>query len=133
MMQDIKSLLEPKKLLVAAILYTIVVTIAFLIPSIEEKPIDIKNFDKALHVFIYVMLVFLWLLYFRNRLNPKIWCYILATIFLYGIIIEVLQMMLTTYRTGDYLDVLANTVGVVTALIFFIFLYKKMKIFCLFL
>lgn len=127
MMQDIKSLLEPKKLLVAAILYTIVVTIAFLIPSIEEKPIDIKNFDKALHVFIYVMLAFLWLLYFRNRLNPKIWCYILATIFLYGIIIEVLQSSITTSRQADIFDVIANSFGMFIGVILFFTISKKIS------
>jgi VanZ family protein len=127
MMQDIKSLLEPKKLLVAAILYTIVVTIAFLIPSIEEKPIDIKNFDKALHVFIYVMLVFLWLLYFRNRLNPKIWCYILATIFLYGIIIEVLQSSITTSRQADIFDVIANSFGMSIGVMLFFTISKKIS------
>lgn len=127
MMLDIKSLLEPKKLLVAAILYTIVVTIAFLIPSIEEKPIDIKNFDKALHVFIYVMLVFLWLLYFRNRLNPKIWCYILATIFIYGIIIEVLQSSITTSRQADIFDVIANSFGMFIGVILFFTISKKIS------
>ncbi|MDT0555228.1 VanZ family protein [Patiriisocius hiemis] len=127
MMLDIKSLLAPKRLLITAIAYTIVITVAFLLPSIEEKPIDIKNFDKALHVLIYVMLVFLWLLFFRNKLNLKTWCYILGTIFLYGIIIEALQSSITTSRQADVFDVLANSFGMLIGVILFFTISKKIS------
>ena len=40
-------------------------------------------------------------------------------IFIYGIIIEVLQGTLTSYREADLLDTFANLTGIVIAWVFF--------------
>jgi VanZ family protein len=44
---------------------------------------------------------------------------------MYGIIIEVLQGTLTIYRSASLLDVLANTVGIILAMVLFKQFYKK--------
>jgi VanZ family protein len=50
---------------------------------------------------------------------------IVTACIIYGIIIEVLQSVITDYRTGDYFDVMANTFGVLLALTIFNQISKK--------
>ena len=74
------------------------------------------------------MLALTWLLSFPESRNKKNLKYAIAfgCVF-YGIIIEVLQTTLTTYRTASFLDVVANTVGVFLALLIFKSIYKKIN------
>ncbi|XGA85186.1 VanZ family protein [Polaribacter sejongensis] len=48
--------------------------------------------------------------------------------YFFGIIIEVLQQTLTTYRTGDYKDAIANTVGILLGFIIFNLILKKITV-----
>lgn len=84
------------------------------------------NSDKIYHLFAYFSLAISWLFSFLKKQNSK---FIIALgCIIYGIIIEVLQNTLTTYRTGDYLDVLANTLGVVLGLVVFNLIFKKISV-----
>ncbi|WP_246034780.1 VanZ family protein [Polaribacter aestuariivivens] len=84
---------------------------------------SISNIDKWQHGFAYFTLSICWLLTFINKAQKK---YLIAFLCIaFGIIIEVLQNELTSYRTGDYLDVLANTTGVLLGLVVFNQIYKK--------
>ncbi|WP_298991492.1 VanZ family protein [uncultured Polaribacter sp.] len=86
--------------------------------------IEIKHIDKGYHSIAYFVLTLSWLLSFYKKPNKKYLIVILCIIL--GIIIEVLQDTITVYRTADYFDVLANSVGVLFALVIFnIFLRKK--------
>lgn len=86
--------------------------------------IEIKHIDKGCHSIAYFVLTLSWLLSFYKKPNKKYLIVILCIIL--GIIIEVLQDTITVYRTADYFDVLANSVGVLFALVIFnIFLRKK--------
>lgn len=86
--------------------------------------IKIKHIDKGYHSIAYFVLTLSWLLSFYKKPNKKYLIVILCIIL--GIIIEVLQDTITVYRTADYFDVLANSVGVLFALVIFnIFLRKK--------
>ncbi|HIB36508.1 MAG TPA: teicoplanin resistance protein VanZ [Mesonia sp.] len=81
-----------------------------------------------MHFVAYFGLTLLWYLYFFSR---KLWrtvklrslVVICLLIIAFGIFIEVLQNELTTYRTIDSLDVLANSIGVSIA--FFVILSLK--------
>ncbi|CAM1334482.1 VanZ family protein [Tenacibaculum aestuariivivum] len=121
MLKHIKSLLKDnlKKI---AILVTISIAILSLI-KIGSQPIQVKNIDKYEHIIAYFFLTFIWLLAFgKTKTNQFI---IVFCCFFYGIIIEALQVTLTTYRTGDVLDVIANTTGILIAyIVYFIFLRK---------
>ena len=80
--------------------------------------------DKLYHILAYIVLTLVW--YFAiesNRFNRKI-AYLTVSAIAFGIVIEALQGKLTTHRVGDILDVVANVVGVLLALIY-IFLKKK--------
>lgn len=104
-----------------------VITIGILCLSLIKMPstgISISNIDKIYHSFAYFTLTMAWLFTYYKKPNKKY--IIVVSCILFGIIIEVLQYSLTIYRTGDYLDVIANSLGVLFALIIFnIFLKKK--------
>ncbi|WP_243766012.1 VanZ family protein [Polaribacter cellanae] len=88
--------------------------------------VSISHIDKWQHGFAYFILSTCWLFSFFRKPQKK---YIIVFLcILFGIIIEVLQYKLTSYRTGDYLDVLANTTGVLTGLVVFNQVYKKKSI-----
>lgn len=91
-----------------------------------ETDIEVANIDKGYHSFAYFILTITWLLAFYKKPQKK---YIIAiSCIIFGIIIEILQTSLTVYRTGDYLDVLANSLGVLLALVTFSLFFKKIDI-----
>ncbi|WP_239758876.1 VanZ family protein [Tenacibaculum finnmarkense] len=123
MLKRIKSLLKDN-LTIIAILISIGIAILSLI-KIRKPPaiIQIKNLDKYEHAFAYFVLCFVWLIAFdKTKINKII--IVLCCLF-YGIIIEGLQVTITTYRSGDVLDIVANTTGILIAyMMYFLFLRK---------
>ena len=120
MLQDIKKLLEHNALILA-ILATIIIGVLSLsaVPKLNLE-LGIKSGDKYLHFIAYFGLSTLWYFALRNRIQKRVFNFFvpLALIF-YGIILELLQSGITTYRTGDIYDALANTAGVVIGLVLF--------------
>ena len=120
MLKLIKKLLE-RNALILAIIITII--IAFLSLSIVPKinlGIHIKSSDKYLHTFAYFTLSIVWFFALRDKFNNHLFkTYLITFLILYGIILEVLQGKLTSYRTADFFDIVANTVGIIVATIFF--------------
>ncbi|MBR9846205.1 MAG: hypothetical protein GYB35_08920 [Algicola sp.] len=83
--------------------------------------------DKIYHFLAYAILTVL-LYSYLTLLSVKHKIVLSASIaVIYGIIIEGLQSVLTDFRTPDYLDVLANTIGVVFATVMLI-LKNKLKL-----
>ncbi len=118
----IKKLLELKSLLFVGLFYTFFITIAFLLPASELPKVRFLN-DKLIHVLLYIVLSFIWLLYYfiynRNHISLKNLFGILIACLIYGIIIEIIQQLLTAFRQADILDILANTLGAfIGALVF---------------
>jgi len=91
--------------------------IGVIVPSSE-----ITLLDKIAHTFAYMVLCFLWMFVFRNSRGK--WLLIICLI-LFGVILEVLQQTVTDYRTFDYLDMVANSIGVVFGYALFIFIRNK--------
>ncbi|MBE7687255.1 VanZ family protein [Tenacibaculum finnmarkense] len=123
MLKRIKSLLKDN-LTIIAILISIGIAILSLI-KIGKPPaiIQIKNLDKYEHAFAYFVLCFVWLIAFDKRKINKV--IIVFCCLFYGIIIEGLQVTITTYRSGDVLDIVANTTGILIAyMMYFLFLRK---------
>ena len=120
MLQDIKKLLE-RNALILAILATVMIGVLSLsaVPKLNIG-LGIKSGDKYLHFIAYFGLSTLWYFALRDRIQKKLFNFFvpLALIF-YGIILEGLQSGLTTYRTGDIYDALANTAGVLGAMFLF--------------
>ena len=120
MLQDIKKLLERNSLLIA-----IAATLFIGIMSLSAVPklnlgLGIKSGDKYLHFTAYFGLTLLWYFALKDRINKKMFKFFVPlALILYGIILEGLQSGLTTYRTGDIYDAIANTAGVIVALLVF--------------
>ena len=108
-----------RKFLIIAIFWTAVITWLSLV-SFEKVPsvsISIPGKDKVVHFFFYFFFVFLWTkaLDLRERKQQLI---VLVIAIIYGIIIEVFQDVFTLTRTADYLDVVANSIGAISGLVF---------------
>ncbi len=121
MQQRIKHLLQASTLWIA-IAITISIAYLSLIKTNNFPKIAIYNIDKLYHLIAYFGLTFSWLLALKK---PKYKYKVLIACVLYGIIIEVLQTALTVYRTGELFDFLANSVGVLLALLIFNLFFKK--------
>ena len=78
--------------------------------------------DKFYHFVFYAIFAVLLKLSIRNK---KMNFFIICFVVIYGIIIEILQGVLTTTRESDLFDVLANTLGAIVGLIGFQYVKKQ--------
>jgi len=103
---------------VITILYSIALTVVCLIDLNGVIEVKISSGDKIFHSLSYVVLTFLWYytLYYNLKFNKGeslIYAVVISIIF--GIVIEVLQETVTTYRSSDIIDVFANSIGAILA------------------
>ncbi len=120
MLQRIKNLLEHSALYIAI---TVTIFIAYLSLSSEPK-LDLgftfKYKDKLYHSIAYFTLAFTWLFAFRNSYHSNRFKILtLGILTFYGIILEGLQGTITSYRTFDLYDAIANFLGVLLGIIVF--------------
>lgn len=127
--------MELKKILLrVSLVYTLLITIAFLLPA--SGKLNLLFFfnssipiDKVLHGIIHLILAFLWLNFIFIQNNQVIKLKLIAITVLscvvYGIIIEIFQEQFVDSRKADFLDIIANSVG--TLLGFLIFLKVKFR------
>jgi VanZ family protein len=123
MLKDIKNLLE-RNALWLAILATIGVAVLSLgaVPKLNIG-LNLKSSDKYLHFIAYFTLCILWFFALRDRLHRYVFRVAVPLgLILYGIILEGMQGGLTTYRTADIYDAIANSAGVLGAM----FLFNKL-------
>lgn len=96
---------------------------------VQEAP---RNSDKLIHATAYFIFCSLWFLFFyfrglkKRTFTTVLWIAISWSLF-FGIVIEILQYDLTTYRSGDYWDVLANTTGVLLSMFGIVAFRRKLK------
>lgn len=120
MLMRIKNLLERNALGVA-----VLATLGIAALSLGTLPklnlgFEVKSGDKYLHFASYLILSLLWYFALKKRLRSRFFQLLVpAALIIYGIILEGLQSGLTTYRTGDVYDALANSAGVVVGLLLF--------------
>ncbi len=89
------------------------------IPKLFDTFIPI---DKLVHLFIFLVLTFLWLLYVNNVLHdtkPIVLLFILVACLFYGILIEVIQELFVLSRGAEVLDVIADLLGASLGLLLF--------------
>lgn len=129
MLKPIKSLLEDNAIYIA-IFFTISITIGSLVKSdfIVVKSISVS--DKIYHLIAYFLLMLSWLYVFcKKETFQKNVKYVILGCIIFGIIIEILQGIITSYRTASYLDIVANTIGVLLAVVIFHVFEKKISVF----
>ena len=117
MKQGIKNLLGPKLIFGLALGYTLLVTVALLMPITYEPKIAIPFADKIVHLIINALLFMVWASYILSR-KPKVkksytLPLLFVCIFIYGILIEVTQERIILTRGSELFDVVANVCGLI--------------------
>lgn len=129
MMKLIKHLLEPKGLLFFAILITALITTGSLINSSSIPKVNIDLSDKIIHSLAYFLLFIVWAFYgalsTKKKSYKQVAAFAAILVFIYGIIIEVLQEQLSPTRRADVNDVLANTIGILLGILIYSLTVKK--------
>ena len=103
---------------VITILYSIALTVVCLIDLNGVIEVKISFGDKIFHSLAYVVLTALWYytFYYNLKFNKgKALIYAVVISIIFGIVIEVLQGTVTTYRSSDIIDVFANSFGAILA------------------
>ncbi|MEW7293082.1 VanZ family protein [Aquimarina sp. 2304DJ70-9] len=127
----IKRLLGHKYFFVLVILSTGIITWASLAKFVNPIGFNVKGSDKIAHCIAYFIFTMVWFLFFFFRKKEKqnfiqsiaktmVFC------FLYGFLMESLQFLLTSYRSFEWYDVMANTSGIVFAALFLKVLENKL-------
>ncbi len=122
-------------LLVFAVLYSLLITILSLIQLGKISLGDFNPTDKMMHLGAYFGLGIVWFIYYifkrpEDQFKKKHFFNITILIILFGMLIEVLQGTITSYRQPDWADILANSIGVLLALGFclgFLKFFKRLK------
>ena len=129
MLKTIKKLLKDNAIFIA-IFITVSIAIGSLVKPdlITLKSISVS--DKTYHFIAYFFLMFSWSYAFlKNKKFQKNIKYLILGCLIFGIVIEILQGTITSYRTTSYLDILANSVGIGLAVLIFHFFEKKIQLF----
>ena len=117
MLKRIKNLLEHNAITIAITLTLLIIYLS-LAPTSDVMALDVS--DKTLHAFAYFGLTSSWFFAIKSshsRLKTKISIGFL--VLLLSISLEFLQGSLTDYRTADFYDIIANTFGIIIALVSF--------------
>lgn len=107
---------------ILSFLATIAIVVISTIPVPEVKPLEnIPLFDKWVHFLMYGGLCCVyWFDFYRNGYKPQnyakwiLWIVIFPIAF--GGAMELCQAYLTTCRNGDWIDFVANSIGVALAI-----------------
>jgi VanZ family protein len=121
MLKRIKTLLKDNIFLIAVFITITIIYLSLMKISFSQP--KITNIDKWEHGIAYFILTICWLFTFYKK--PKIKYIVVVACVFFGILIEVLQHTLTMYRTADYKDIIANTLGVLLGLVVFNQILKK--------
>ncbi|HBK72053.1 MAG TPA: hypothetical protein DDZ39_10445 [Flavobacteriaceae bacterium] len=121
MLMPTKRLLE-RNALAVAVFITLLIAFLSLVSLDGVAKINISNSDKIGHTIAYFTLSLSWFYVFKKQPRKRILVFFLLII--YGIVLEVLQGTLTTYRTADFYDFIANTIGILLAVFVFYLWYK---------
>ena len=97
----------------------VMITIAIvgsLIPPQQIQQLTFSLSDKLIHGLYYATMTFFWLLSSKLNMNQK-YIQVGLSVFLFGLVLEILQDVLPVQREIDVLDLFANTVGILIAIV----------------
>ena len=118
MLKVIKRLLEHSRFVICITLTLLVVYLS--LGQTANLMVNVNVSDKSLHGFAYFGLSLSWMFAIRqshSSFKTKLW--IGFILMLLGVLLEYLQGSITDYRTADYFDIIANTIGIVIAIVSF--------------
>jgi len=117
----------PKKMRIVAILWTLLIFVACLIPGDEIPEVQVPLADKWVHFIIFGGFSFFWLCTFK-RAVAKTGIIMLFVAIALGYLVELLQGSgITTGRSYDLYDVLADGIGGLLGVLFFFMLKRYRK------
>jgi VanZ family protein len=110
-----------------AVIYLATVAILSLMPSYDLPRFTIfPEIDKVVHISMYLGLSFLacWSLEIkRDQMKPL---YLLLTsVFMYGVLMEILQRTMHNGRNFDFRDMLANLTGAIIGILIYRYFDRK--------
>ena len=125
-MKIIKFIL--KRYLLTLLTLIVVLYLTFFKPFGYIPEDKVVGLDKAAHFIMYFTLcAVFWFETYKLTLRPKpLLMAMLAVVIpiLFSGVMEYLQYLLTSYRTGDFDDFVYNTIGVLVALLFSLFITR---------
>jgi VanZ family protein len=97
--------------------------------SFDQVPfLNIPHLDKIVHFLMYFGLMSVIIFEHRKSINGSTQLILIALIpFTYGILIEILQLTITTSRSGNFYDVLANSTGIIISVIIWLLIGKRLN------
>jgi VanZ family protein len=120
MLVAIKNWYKGNRIFIAVGITLIITFLSLFRVSPVMPKLNLNHADKYQHAVAYFVVTLSWIWSFQTRNNNKsMQLWILLAVFLFGVLMEVLQEVMTNYRTADVFDVLANTSGIVLAYLFF--------------
>jgi VanZ family protein len=109
-----------------AIIWTVLITVASLVSSSAIPKVNLLWNDKIVHFLFYLVFVVLWsFANVKSYLKMKYDLLIVVFAIFYGIIIEVLQSVLTKTREADLYDAFANSLGAIVGFVGFLIVKNK--------
>jgi len=95
----------------------------------EKTKLDnIPNIDKIIHFGMYFVLMTVIIIEHRKSLKNTINLFLLTLIPLaYGILLEILQLTLTSTRSGDFYDALSDAAGILASVILWLLIKPSLK------
>jgi VanZ family protein len=121
------SMFSRKRALQLAILWTLGILLACLIPGKEVPDIHIPLADKWVHFIIFAGFSFLWLCTFIRATAKKGMLIFILSVLL-GYAVELLQDSgITTGRSYDVYDIVADAIGGALGVLLF-FIWRKTKV-----
>jgi VanZ family protein len=103
-----------KSVVVASIIFYLSITESSNLKA--PRFFDIPNIDKIVHFAMYFTFMFVLVYEHRFSFEKKRNAFLISLIpFLYGILMEICQGLLTKSRSADIFDVMFNTLGILAA------------------
>ena len=101
--------LSERNLFAFALIWTIAITIASLVSLNNMPKVEVPGNDKTIHFIFYFVFTLLWYFALEKKIKKESLKFIIVSAaIIFGIIIEVLQSVLTQNRQADVNDDLAN-------------------------
>lgn len=115
--------------------YSILVALILLYLSLTNSEnfqrVDLKGFtniDKLVHFGMYFVLMSVIIFEHRKNLKKPVNLFFLALIPLtFGILMEILQLLLTSTRSGDIYDALADAAGIIACILIWFLIKPQVK------
>ena len=113
-----------------SLIWCLIILVGSILPSSNFQGVEIS--DQLIHFVFYAVFSFFLFLLSHNvnfGLNTLIkkWTFVITIGTLLGFIIEWIQYALIPSRSGEWIDLLANSIGLITMLIF-IYLFKRISV-----